>query len=156
MNLKYEHLVGRSYLPGERDCYGIGREFFRENFGIELTNYARPHDWSSDSHDLIRDLHEREGFQMITDWKIKDIRPADVLCLAVGESNPNLFAIYIGDNNILIHLHGRISAVEPYRDFWRNSTCFVLRHPDVPDLRPTYPDTTISELLRDRYRVPVA
>jgi cell wall-associated NlpC family hydrolase len=32
-----------------RDCYELGRDFFRDNFGIELTNYARPHDWSADT-----------------------------------------------------------------------------------------------------------
>jgi cell wall-associated NlpC family hydrolase len=150
VTLRYEHLVGLPY-SAERDCYELGRDFFRDNFGIELTPYARPHDWSADRHDLIRQLHEREGFRMLPDWTAKDIRPADVFCLAIGSSNPNHFAIYVGDNKLLHHLRGRFSSVEPYRDFYRNSTTFLLRHPDVPDLRPVLPETTIEALLRERY-----
>jgi cell wall-associated NlpC family hydrolase len=151
VTLRYEHLQGIPYSL-ERDCYELGRDFFRDNFGIELTPYARPQDWSSDNHDLIRQLHEREGFQMLTDWKIADIRPADVFCLAIGQGNPNHFAIYLGDNKLLHHLRGRFSSVEVYRDVYRNSTSFILRHPDVPDLRPVLPDTTIASLLNDRYQ----
>jgi cell wall-associated NlpC family hydrolase len=151
--IKYQHLLGRTFLPGVRDCFAHGRELYRDNFGIEITNYARPHDWSADNDDLIRKLHEREGFDMITDWKIKDIRPADVFCLAVGESNPNHFAIYVGDNQMTHHLHGRVSNVEPYRDFWRNFTCFILRHPDVPDLRPQLEDHDLRSILSERYAV---
>lgn len=154
--IEFEHLVGVPYLPGVADCYEIGRDFFRDNFGIELTAYARPHDWKSDNDDLIRKLYEREGFEMIVDWKFDDLRPADVLAVAIGQSNPNHFVIYVGDNQILHHLYGRFSSVDPYRDFYRNSTCFLLRHPDVPDLRPNLRTTTIADLLNERHRDPAA
>jgi cell wall-associated NlpC family hydrolase len=156
MTLQYKHLEGRSFLAGVRDCFSHGRELYWDNFQIPITNYARPHDWSADSDDLIRKLHEREGFQLVTDWKFKDLRPADVLCVAIGESNPNHFAVYVGDNTLSHHLLWRFSNSEPYRDFWRNSTAFVLRHPDVPDLRPKFPDTDLRSLLNERYRVGAA
>lgn len=151
MTVQYEHLAGRSFVHGARDCYTIVREFYRDNFGIELTDYARPQDWSADKFDLIRTLHEREGFKMVTDWKAADLRPGDVLAVAIGESNPNHLVVYVGDNQMVHHLGGRFSAIETYRDFWRNSTCFVLRHPDVPDLRPILPNTDLRSILRDRY-----
>lgn len=156
MTVKYEHLMGRPYVPCEHDCYELGVDFFDDNFGIKLTPYARPKDWRSDNHDLIRELYEREGFQMITDWKADDLRPADVLVVAIGQSNPNHFAIYVGDNTIIHHLSGRFSNEEPYRDFWRNSTCFLLRHPAIPDLRPELPSTTIADLLNARHSQPAA
>lgn len=156
MTLKYDHLEGRSFIPGVRDCFEHVRDLYFDNFGIKITNYARPHDWSSDNEDLMRKLPEREGFQTITDWKINELRPADVLCVAIGESNPNHFAVYVGDNKITHHLLGRFSATEPYRDFWRNSTCFVLRHPEVPDLRPVLENKDLGSLLRERYRVQTA
>jgi cell wall-associated NlpC family hydrolase len=156
VSLVYQHLIGRSFLWGVRDCLGLLIELYRESFGIEITNYARPTDWSSDNESLIRKLYEREGFQMITDWRAKDLRPGDVLCMAIGESEPNHLAIYVGDNKIAHHLYGRLSSEEPFRDFYRNSTCFIIRHPDVPDLRPVHPDTDIRSLLRDRYRVEAA
>lgn len=149
--MNYLHLTGRTFIPGVRDCFAIGRDLYWDNFQIAITNYARPQDWSADNIDLIRKLSEREGFTMITDWKVKDLRPADVLCVAIGESNPNHLAYYVGDNTMLHHLGGRFSAAEPYNDFWRNSTCFILRHPSVPDLRPVYGNTDIGSILRDRY-----
>lgn len=154
--MMWEHLVGLPYIPGERDCYEIVRNFYFDNFGLELTNYARPHDWSSDNDDLIRRFYEREGFRMITDWRAEDLRPGDVLALSIGDSNPNHLAVFVGDNTIVHHLYGRFSTDEPYRDFIRNSTSFVLRHPAVPDLRPVFPDTTIASLLNARHSLPAA
>lgn len=153
MSVEFQHLSGLAYAPGERDCYEICVDFFRDNFGIELPAFARPHDWDADKDNLIGNLHEIAGFDMITDWKAQDLRPADVLALAIGTSNPNHLAIYVGDNTLVHHLYGRFSTDEPYRDFFRNSTCFLLRHPEVPDLRPVLPETTIEALLNERHRL---
>jgi cell wall-associated NlpC family hydrolase len=151
MTLKYEHLQAIPFTGiGKRDCYALATDFFRDNFGIELTPYARPHDWEADKLDLFRNHYEAEGFDMITEWKPKDLRPADVLVMAIREANPNHCAIYLGDDTILHHLYGRMSSVEPLRGFYRNHTAFILRHKDVPDLRPVYPDVDYMELLRAR------
>lgn len=154
MTLKYEHLIGLPFIWGTSDCLSLFRAFYRENFGIEITNYARPSDWSSDQLDLMKLCYEREGFEMISDWRPKELRPGDVLCMAVGERNANHFAIYLGDDNIIHHLYGRASSMEVFRDFWRNNICFILRHPDVPDLRPVYPDVDLVSLLNARNAAP--
>lgn len=153
VTVEYQHLVGRSFLLGVRDCYSIVRDFYFDNFGIELTDYARPKDWHSDIENIIRNVYEIDGFEMITDWKPKDLRPADIFCMSIGESEPNHLAIYVGDNKIIHHLYGRFSSDDPFRDFFRNTTGFVLRHPLVPDLRPVLSDTTLGSILRDRYAV---
>ncbi|SKB62222.1 NlpC/P60 family protein [Sphingopyxis flava] len=142
---------GIPFRMGSNDCLGLFRKYYAEEFGISITDYARPNDWESSTIDLIRACYEREGFEMITSWKPKDLRPGDVLCMAIGEGNANHMAIFVGEGKILHHPANRLSVCEEYRDFWRNLTCYVLRHPDVPDLRPTYPDVTIEELLRARY-----
>ena len=149
-DLKYDHLVGRQFIIGQQDCLSLFRQFYADNFGIQIRNYARPIDWSSDKLDLMELCHEREGFEKITDWKAKDVRPADVLCMAIGERNPNHFAIALGDDQLLHHLNGRFSSVEVFRDFWRNHTSYILRHPDVPDLRPVYPDVELMDLINAR------
>lgn len=155
-DLKYDHLIGLPFYWGTSDCLSCFRDFYQVNFGISIRNYARPTDWSSDNLDLMRLCYEREGFEMIADWTPKSLRPADVLCMAVGESNPNHFAIYLGNDQILHHLYGRTSSVETFRDFWRNSICYTLRHPDVPDLRPVYPDVDLMSLLSARNAPPTA
>lgn len=147
----YQDFVGRPFLWGVRDCYEMLVDVYRESFGIELTRYARPTDWRSENNDLIRRVYNNDGFEMITDWKAKDLRPGDILCMAVGESAPNHMAIFVGDNSIVHHLWGRLSTIDLYRDYFRNTTCFVLRHPDVPDLRQALPTTDVRNLLRERY-----
>lgn len=149
-DLKYEHLVDRPFVWGHNDCLSLFRDFYSENFGITITNYARPTNWSSDKIDLMRLCYEREGFDMITEWKLKDLRPGDVLCMAIGERNANHFAVYLGNDQLVHHLYGRTSTLETFRGFYRNSICFVLRHPDVPDLTPVYPDVDIRSLLSAR------
>jgi cell wall-associated NlpC family hydrolase len=153
--MKYEHLVGRPFTGiGRDDCLKLMRDVYRDNFGIEISDYARPHDWSSDTLDLMRLCYRRERFEMITDWRPTDLRPGDLLCMAIGSSNANHFAVYLGDDQIIHHLYGRMSSVEVFRDFYRNSICYVLRHPDVPNLTPVYPDVDIASLLRARNNPP--
>jgi cell wall-associated NlpC family hydrolase len=154
-DLKYHQLTGRAFTGiGNDDCFALSIQFFKDNFGIEITDYPRPNDWESDELNLIELLYEREGFDKITDWKAKDLRPGDVLCMAVGERNPNHLAIFVGNNTIVHHLYGRLSRTDDLRDFWLHQTCFILRHPDVPDLRPVYPDVDIMDLLRARNAPP--
>jgi len=151
MTLKYDHLTGRPFTGiGEQDCFQLVREFFYDNFEIDIPNYARPNDWSADKLDLLRILPEMCGFETITKWRVKDLRPGDVLAVAIGEQNPNHLVVVLEDDKLVHHLYGRLSEETQWRDIWRSRTCFVLRHKDVPDLRPRYPDTTIEELLNAR------
>lgn len=153
--LKYDHVVGIPFGGiGVRDCYSLVSDIYAENFDMKLTKFARPNDWSSDTNNLIEANYERDGFEKITFWKPSDLRPGDILAMAIMERNPNHLAVYVGDSKIVHHLYGRLSSVEELRDFWFNSTCFILRHPDVPDLRETYPDVDIMDLIRDRIATP--
>lgn len=150
-DLKYDHLVGIRFTGiGQRDCFELVIDFFRDNFGIEIPSFARPHDWKSNDNDLIRNCYPASGFETITQWKTSELRPGDVLAVMIGESNPNHLAIVVDGGKILHHLYGQMSRVDEFRDFWRNQTAFVLRHPDVPDLRPVYPDTDLRTLLDAR------
>lgn len=152
MELKYDHLLGREYIPGSVHCYALVREFYRDNFDIALNDYPLPVDWDADALDLIGLIHEREGFFKVEDWTLKTLQPGDLMCVAVGSTNANHFVIYIGNNHLLHHPLSQKSRVEPMRDFWRKQTCFVLRRPDVPNLTPPLPDIDILDLINERYR----
>lgn len=150
MTLVYEHLLNKPFLWGVNDCFSLARGFYKTNFDIDVPDYARPTNWGAGVLDLPRLCYERNGFVMHTDWRGSKLRPGDVLLMAVGDTAANHFAVYVGDNTIIHHLFGRTSNEEVFRDFWQNSICYVLRHPDVPDLRPVHPDTDIGSLLRAR------
>lgn len=152
MELAYEHLLGRPYDAARGfHCYRLVRDFFRDNFSIELGDYAIPHDWNSDDLNLIEKIHQREGIPKVEEWSLRTLRPADVLCIAHRASNANHFVINLGGNLVLHHPLAQMSRTEPMRDYFRMSTCYVLRHPDVPDLTPVTTRVTIQELADARY-----
>lgn len=147
------YLVNREFDWGEKDCFEIVRDLYRKEFGIEIKNYARPSDWKADSYNLILSAYQREGFMKIGNWQVSDLRPGDIMAMAIGEGNPNHLAVYIGNNEIVHHLYGNLSTVAPLARHWIYATCFLLRHPDVPDLRQELPSIPIEEILRGRHKV---
>lgn len=153
--LKVDEFTGRRFTEvGDEDCFHLVRIFYKENFGIDITNYARPSDWRADASDLITQLHEREGFIKIGNWKPKDIRPGDVIVMSVGEANPNHLGIYVGNDEMLHHQLKRLSRKEQYSGVWHHHTAFLLRHPDVPDLRPVPPIQDLAEFIDARNAPP--
>lgn len=151
VSVKAEHLCGIPYDHAKRHCYELMRDFFRDNWGIELRSYTIPWDWDSNKLDLINDIHEREGFVKVPDWNIRNLRVGDVMCVAVRSGNPNHFVVYIGNNEILHHPLGQMSRIETMGDFYQMSTCYVIRHPAVPNYVPELPTTTIEALIHARY-----
>jgi cell wall-associated NlpC family hydrolase len=146
--IEYENLVGRPFDLGRSDCFTLFRDFYGQNFAIKVPDFARPHDWNADELDLIGKLYPKVGMNKIDTW---DLQPGDVLATAVGSSNPNHLIIYVGGNEILHHKTMTLSTVETMRPFWKAATCYVLRHPDVPDLTPVLPDVDIADLLSANY-----
>lgn len=151
VELNLEGLEHRQFVWGESDCFSLVRDFYKQNFSIEIRDYARPSNWQADVLNLILAGFQKEGFEKLTTWKLDDLRPGDVMCMCVGESNPNHFGVYTGNNEFIHHLSGNMSSVSPLKGHWLHHTSFLLRHPDVPDLRPNTKDITIQELLRARY-----
>jgi cell wall-associated NlpC family hydrolase len=63
MKLRYEHLIGIEYKHGSNDCYGLIRRFYKDNFDLNLRNYARPHDWWNTDLSLYQLNYHKEGFR---------------------------------------------------------------------------------------------
>lgn len=154
--MRYEHLIGLPFIWGKQDCFELSRRFYRDNFEIEIRDYARPSDWNSDMIDLLRHAPVREGFEIISNWTPAEIRPGDAFCMSIGSANSNHIGIYVGDNKFVHHLVNRQSTEEEFRDFWLSRINYILRHPQVPDLRPVKEEVTIARLLLDRYNPQVA
>lgn len=130
--MKYDHLVGKPFIHGRQDCYEIVRRFYWDNFGIHLSNYARPDDWWEAGEDLYKKFFRREGFDMIEEpprnWKV-----GDAFLISIRSPRINHAAIFIGDDKILHHFYGRRSEVTTYKGMWRERTCCMVRHRDMPD-----------------------
>ena len=110
--MKYNHLLGREFIHGKQDCYTMVRDFYRDNFGMSLRNYARPNLWWQQPNiTLYSSLYSKEGFRAInvhpTDW-----RPADLLLMSIKSSSPNHIGIIVDDGSFIHHLYGRLSSKE--------------------------------------------
>lgn len=151
MVLKHEHLIGREYVPGEVHCYTLVRDLYRDNFGIELPDFALPPIWDPNLINIIDMVTTRLGVDRVENWTLKTLRPGDVLALAVQSTNPNHLGTYLGEGQFMHHPYNKRASVEPMRDFWRMATCYVIRHPEVPDLTPVKPSSTVEEILSARY-----
>jgi len=118
-------LYGREYIHGVMDCYSFVRDFYQQEFGIVLTNYAREDNWWHKGQNLYSDNYEGEGFRKIP---ISEVEYGDLLVMTLGCSVPNHGAIYVGNNKVAHHATNRLSCIDIYGSFLRDRTAYVLRH----------------------------
>jgi len=148
--LDYEHLIGKPFELGKHDCFEAVRCLYKDNFQIELANYARPKDWDADKVDIIGKSYEREGFSKVLGWTLTNLKQGDLLCMAIGTSVPNHLATYVGSNTIFHHKIGSLSNSEMLRDFWRRSICYVLRHSEVNVPEVVLPEVQLVDIINER------
>lgn len=134
--LKYEHLLGKEFSWTRQHCYTLVREFYRDNFGIELRAYACPHEWWNRGLDLYNQFYYREGFRVL-DCHPRDYRPGDVVMMAYQSPVANHLGVLLDNGKLLHHMVGGLSTEDPYAGggFWRSLTVGVIRHKDV-DYQP--------------------
>ena len=148
--LKYEHLLGRTFSHGSQDCYGLVREFYRDNFNIELTDYTRPDDWWDEGLNLYMDHFHDEGFHVVDDHPA-EWRPGDIILMSIRSTVANHAAILLEDGMLIHHMFGRLSELSSYRGVFRNNTVAVVRHKNV-DYSPAETSVELMELIPDELR----
>lgn len=127
--MKYDTLLGKTFVHGTQDCLSIVREFYNLNFGISIRDYARFDGWwDKPEYNLYMDNYEREGFQLVHD-PVHKARPADLLLVAWKSTRPNHAGIVVDTNLILHHAPGRLSEVTRMSSLWRDNLCAIIRHP---------------------------
>lgn len=129
--VKFEHLLGREFNIETANCYTILRDFYRDNWGVELPDVPCPTEWWNSDLNLYAELAPKIGFEVIHEHP-RDWRPGDVILMAIGSSTGNHIAIVLDGGSILHHLHGQRSVVTSYGGTFRNTTVGVYRHRDVP------------------------
>ncbi len=117
-------LEGRQFVHGTTDCYGLCRDYYRLQHGIVLPDYPREDGWWDRGMSLYLDWFADAGFVEVSGPP----EPGDALLMQVAARVPNHAAVYLGNDRILHHLHGRLSRVEPWGGDWRKRTIKVLRY----------------------------
>jgi cell wall-associated NlpC family hydrolase len=115
-------LLGRGFVHGFTDCFGLGLDFYKVIMGIDLPDFPRDWEWwvdrnlGEDGVGLYLAHFKEMGFSIVND----ELRIGDVFLLKAGSRVPNHAGYYIGEHCMLHHLSGRmetdpsrLSTIEP-------------------------------------------
>ena len=118
-------LLGREYRHAVYDCYSLIRDYYRLEKGILLTHCARRNDWWNKGEDLYLQNFERGGFIRIGE---KEVKEGDVILAQIRSPVTNHGGIYMGNSQVLHHLHRRCSKKDnilPWKKYVTHYLRFV-------------------------------
>lgn len=122
----------RPWIYGIYDCYGLVRDYFKNEFSIELDDYERgaEFEWKSPEWRMFEKNFTKQGFEEIEDNNLKQ---GDVLLMQLQADFPNhVGIIHSPSQNIFYqHLLGRLSEANIYGGYWQKCTNKVLRHREL-------------------------
>lgn len=116
--------VGREFHHGVLDCYTLIQDWYRRELGLELPDFEREDDWWAKGGDLYMQGFASAGFAAVGG----EPRRHDVVLMQVVSDVANHGAVYLGDGQMLHHLHGRLSGRDVYGGYWQRHTRALLRH----------------------------
>lgn len=141
----FSKYVGRPYVMGRDDCYGLIRDYLWDQHQFLLPNFARPTRFWQDPNLNLYQSYADFGFRPVTD---DTYEPGDVLLVPIRTPFPCHAALVVGDNKILHHVFGMLSAVDPMRPRWSNMATTVLRHPELnARMKPQITTLQLHEVL---------
>lgn len=120
-----EPLIGREWKHGSSDCYGLVRDWYKQEMNLHLPDFSREDEWWHKGEDLYLDNFAACGFAEIP---ASELRNGDALLLAITSPVPNHAAVYIGDGMIVHHIHNRLSCREPLNAFYQKRITHYLRY----------------------------
>jgi proteasome lid subunit RPN8/RPN11 len=121
-------LIGRPFFHGVLDCFTLIRDWCRIERGIEIPNFERRDDWWTRGENLYVDHFAEAGFYCVGHEAPRAPKWGDIILMQVRADVPNHGAIWLGNDVILQHLHGRLSGRDMYGGYWRKHTTHWLRY----------------------------
>lgn len=116
-------LIGRDFVLGVYDCYGLIMDYYKKTLGIELPDYRVNYHWWENGENLYLDNYSNAGFV-----EVNHLKKHDVILMQVESVVTNHAGIIIDNNTLLHHLYGRQSCRVPYGGYYRDRTTKILRH----------------------------
>lgn len=115
----------RPYVFGVFDCYSLIADYYKREYALTLGNYAHIDNWANLGHNFFVDNYKAEGFVVLID---QEPAVGDVFLIQTEAKVPNHVALYLGDEKIMHHMHGRLSRRDIYGGYWLHHTTHHLRH----------------------------
>ncbi len=121
-------LIGREFVLGHSDCWGLILSYFRQTHGIELNDYRVTHPWwESGQENRYLDNWYQCGFREFSG----ETQPSDVVMMQVSAPVANHAGILLADGMLLHHLYGKPSQRVPYGGYWQERTVKVVRYREL-------------------------
>lgn len=120
-------LENRPFIHAYYDCYSLIRSYYKQVMDISLKDYPREDEWWINGEDMYDQLFSDAGFAIISSQAPLEI--GDIVFMSIHSNVVNHAAIYLGDDNILHHLHGRLSRVDKL-SAWGKMIDKVVRYND--------------------------
>ncbi|MCL2874783.1 MAG: C40 family peptidase [Betaproteobacteria bacterium] len=118
----------RPYAFGVLDCWSLVRDYYRREYGIRLGDYPRIERFWAKGHNFFGNPEhwKNEGFKQLIGGE--EPQAGDLLFFQTSGDIPNHVAVYIYDDTILHHPHGRLSRRDIYGGYWQKHAIIHLRH----------------------------
>lgn len=121
-------LIGRQWVWGITDCWSLVRDWYAEN-GVQLRDWERPVTHREfEQRPMFEGCWRETGFRDLGDDP--NLKPGDLILMAMHNRHVNHCGVYIGDDMILHHVRGRLSSRDVYGDWLQKCTGRRLRHYD--------------------------
>jgi proteasome lid subunit RPN8/RPN11 len=123
-----EPLIGRQFIHGVNDCYSVVRDWFRQERGITLKNFARGYGWWDTDQNLYAKNFAAAGFEEI---ELDHLQVGDCVLMALGSDVLRHAAVVTGPNEILHHKINRLSGRESLSKWHRSIVKAVRFNPEL-------------------------
>jgi len=121
-------LVGRTWSWGVTDCWSLARDWWKQEWDLDLPDWERPTTPDQFLADPLFDRYWREaGFRELREDE--ELQRGDALLMAINCRGLNHVAIYLDeDQQILHHLQSRLSSRDLYGGWFYDVSGRRLRH----------------------------